>query len=85
MTKDRGVDASHQERLEVIFRLLLLKQKKKQIAREMKRNIKFVRRWCKRKDEVLAEGHVNSKRKGVVGQKPTFSDAERIKVATQLM
>ena len=32
MTKDRGVDASHQERLEVIFRLLLLKQKKKQIA-----------------------------------------------------
>ena len=72
MTKDRGVDASYQERLEVIFRFLLMKQKKKQIAREMKRNIKFVRRWLKRKDEILSTGQAQSKRKGRVGRKPFF-------------
>ena len=85
MTKQRGVDASYQERLEVVFRCVFLKEKKKEIARKMKRNIKFVRRWCDRQDEVLAEGHVNSRRKGNVGRKETFSAEERVKITKQLM
>ena len=35
MVKSRGVDATYQERLEVVFRLVILKLPKKQIAKTM--------------------------------------------------
>ena len=80
-----GKDASYQERLEVVCRFIFLKHAKKKIAREMNRSIRFVRRWTERADDVLLEGSVQSKRKGVVGRRTKFSEKERQKLARQLM
>jgi len=80
-----GKDASFSERMEVVCRFIFLKQSRKLISKEMKRNIKFVRRWVNRADDVLVEGSVQSRRKGNVGRKKTYSEEERNQLAAKLM
>jgi len=84
MRKLSGVDASFAERWEVVRRIQNGSPVKR-IARTMGRSTKFVRTWRDRKDEVLAEGHVLSKRKGIVGNKPVFSKDESAKLSERLM
>ena len=57
----------------------------KRIARSMQRSEKFVRTWRDRKDEVLRQGHVHSRRAGNVGRPPMFSKEESKKLAGKLM
>ena len=65
MVKRTGVDASYEERWEVIRRIEN-KESVRSIAKSMGRTEKFVRRWRDRKDEVLKEGSIHSKHKGVM-------------------
>lgn len=51
----------------------------------MNRSVKFVKTWRDRKDEVLKQGNVFSKRKGVVGSKPMFDDTEAASLSNKLM
>ena len=84
MVKRTGVDASYEERWEVIRRIEN-KESVRSIAKSMGRTEKFVRRWRDRKDEVLKEGSIHSKRKGVVGAKPMFNSVESASLSKKLM
>ena len=84
MVKASGVDATFAERWEVVRRIQNGSPVKR-IARTMGRSAKFVRTWRDRKDEVLKEGSVHSKRKGAVGRHPKFSQKESDELAAKLM
>jgi len=84
MVKSKGGhDASYEERLQVVMRTMRGSPIKR-IARTMNRSPEFVRRWRDRKDEVLREGNLQSKRKEKVGRKMRFSQKESVKLAKQL-
>ena len=78
-----GVDASYEERLEVIRRVMN-GESISSIARSMNRSRKFVHKWKDRKDEILQNGHVQSNRKGHVGRKPLYSKEEAAKLSKKL-
>ena len=84
MVKRAGVNASYEERWEVIRRIEN-KESVRSIAKNMGRTEKFVRRWRDRKDEVLKEGSIHSKHKGVVGAKPMFNSVESASLSKKLM